>query len=149
MRHMIESIVAFCQHYMVDLQADQLRRYIDIKQSDMPSAVAAKKTKEFRCPPREQVIINSSWEKIIWQLAHPFAKLFQMKTILGFKNLDAKELDDHPCTAPLRNRMTEFHERMLKESAISSIIEESDSEGSQEPVDENPSVFSVVLKVAR
>lgn len=126
MRHMIESIVAFCQHYMVDLQADQLRRYIDIKQSDMPSAVAAKKTKEFRCPPREQ-----------------------MKTILGFKNLDAKELDDHPCTAPLRNRMTEFHERMLKESAISSIIEESDSEGSQEPVDENPSVFSVVLKALR
>lgn len=34
---------------------DQLRRYIEIKQSDLPSAVAAKKTREFRCPPREQV----------------------------------------------------------------------------------------------
>lgn len=34
---------------------DQLRRYIDIKQSDLPSAIAAKKTREFRCPPREQV----------------------------------------------------------------------------------------------
>jgi len=32
-----------------------LRRYIEIKQSDLPSAVAAKKTREFRCPPREQV----------------------------------------------------------------------------------------------
>jgi hypothetical protein len=34
-----------------------LRRYIEIKQSDLPSAVAAKKTREFRCPPREQVSI--------------------------------------------------------------------------------------------
>ena len=37
------------------LLQDQLRRYIEIKQSDLPSAVAAKKTREFRCPPREQV----------------------------------------------------------------------------------------------
>ena len=55
LRHRIEYTVAFCQDYMGDLQSDQLRRYIEIKQSDMPSAVAAKKTKEFRCPPREQV----------------------------------------------------------------------------------------------
>ena len=34
---------------------DQLRRYVEIKHTDMPSAMAAKKTKEFRCPPREQV----------------------------------------------------------------------------------------------
>ena len=33
---------------MGELQVDQLRRYVEIKQSDMPSAVAAKKTKEFR-----------------------------------------------------------------------------------------------------
>lgn len=48
---------------------------MEIKQSDMPSAVAAKKTKEFRCPPREQ-----------------------MNTILGFKNLDDEELEDHACS---------------------------------------------------
>ena len=34
---------------------EQLRRYIDIKQSDLPPAIAAKKTREFRCPPHEQV----------------------------------------------------------------------------------------------
>ena len=55
LRHRIEYTVAFSQDYMGDLQSDQLRRYVEIKQSDMPSAVAAKKTKEFRCPPREQV----------------------------------------------------------------------------------------------
>lgn len=55
LRHRVEHIVAFSQDYMGALQSDQLRRYVEIKQSDMPSAVAAKKTKEFRCPPREQV----------------------------------------------------------------------------------------------
>ena len=55
LRHRIEYAVAFSQDYMGVLQVDQLRRYVEIKQSDMPSAVAAKKTKEFRCPPREQV----------------------------------------------------------------------------------------------
>ena len=55
LRHRIEYAVAFAQDYMGELQTDQLRRYVEIKQSDMPSAVAAKKTKEFRCPPREQV----------------------------------------------------------------------------------------------
>ncbi len=29
--------------------------YMDIKQTDMPPAEAAKRTKEFRCPPREQM----------------------------------------------------------------------------------------------
>lgn len=36
-------------------QQDQLRRYNEIKQADLPSAITAKKTKEFRCPPHEQV----------------------------------------------------------------------------------------------
>ena len=71
-RHRLESIVSFAYGYMGDLQSDQLRRYIEIKQSDMPSAVAAKKTKEFRCPPREQ-----------------------MNTILSFKSIeDEEELEE-------------------------------------------------------
>ena len=56
LRHRIEYTISFAQGYMGVLQSDQLRRYVEIKQSDMPSAVAAKKTKEFRCPPREQVL---------------------------------------------------------------------------------------------
>lgn len=55
LRHRVESIIAFSHDFVGDLQTDQLRRYIDIKQSDLPSAMAAKKTKEFRCPPREQM----------------------------------------------------------------------------------------------
>ena len=55
LRHRVEYTISFAQGYMGALQTDQLRRYVEIKQSDMPSAVAAKKTKEFRCPPRDQV----------------------------------------------------------------------------------------------
>lgn len=31
---------------------------MEIKQTDMPPAEAAKRTKEFRCPPKEQVHSN-------------------------------------------------------------------------------------------
>ena len=55
LRHRVEYTISFAQGYMGALQTDQLKRYVEIKQSDMPSAVAAKKTKEFRCPPRDQV----------------------------------------------------------------------------------------------
>ncbi|CAG7718978.1 unnamed protein product, partial [Allacma fusca] len=50
LRHRVEAIVAFSHDYVGEVQTDQLRRYNEIKQSDLPSAVAAKKTREFRCP---------------------------------------------------------------------------------------------------
>jgi ryanodine receptor 2 len=58
LRHRVESIIAFSYDYIGEIQVDQLRRYIEIKASDLPSAIAAKKTKEYRCPPRDQVCKN-------------------------------------------------------------------------------------------
>ncbi|VDO40895.1 unnamed protein product [Haemonchus placei] len=55
LRHRIESLVGFTDGFVGDLQQDQCKRYMDIKQTDMPPAEAAKKTKEFRCPPKEQM----------------------------------------------------------------------------------------------
>ncbi|KAK6754198.1 hypothetical protein RB195_013289 [Necator americanus] len=55
LRHRIESLVGFTEGFVAELQQDQCRRYMDIKQTDMPPAEAAKKTKEFRCPPKEQM----------------------------------------------------------------------------------------------
>ena len=91
LRHRLEACVAFAQGYMGQLQTDQLRRYVEIKQSDMPSAVAAKKTKEFRCPPREQ-----------------------MNTILGFKSLESEDLEDHACIPALRDKMSNFHDQLMQ-----------------------------------
>jgi len=72
LRHRVESLVAFAEGFVAEAQRvkilaymkhnmliyifkDQLRRYIDVKQSDMGPLEAARKTKEFRCPPRDQV----------------------------------------------------------------------------------------------
>ncbi len=124
LRHRVEYSVAFSQGYMKVLQQDQLRRYVEIKQSDMPSAVAAKKTKEFRCPPRDQ-----------------------MGMILGFKTLEDEELEDHPCSESLREKMVEFHDTLMKVMNIAS-IEEEDAE--PEPEDTGrPSVLSVIIKALK
>lgn len=55
LRHRVESLVGYTEGFVGELQQDQCRRYMDIKQTDMPPAEAAKKTKEFRCPPKEQM----------------------------------------------------------------------------------------------
>ena len=90
LRHRVESIIAFSHDFVGDLQADQLRRYVEIKQSDLPSAVAAKKTREFRCPPREQ-----------------------MNAILSFKNLEDDDPDNIPCGEDLITKMNEFHSDLM------------------------------------
>lgn len=104
LRHRVESIIAFSHDFVGDLQGDQLRRYIEVKQSDMPSAVAAKKTREFRCPPREQ-----------------------MNAILSFKNFEEDE-ENSPCGGDLREKLNEFHEQLLTKVSLSALIEPESAE---------------------
>ncbi len=56
-RFRIESIICFSWGFCEELQIDQKNRYNDLKTkvSVLPSAVMAKKTKEFRCPAKEQM----------------------------------------------------------------------------------------------
>lgn len=113
LRHRVESITAFSLNFVGDLQTDQLRRYIEIKQSDLPSAIAAKKTREFRCPPREQ-----------------------MNAILSFKDLDPDDVENCPCGVELKNSFMEFHDNLLGKVSLIALQEpeESDSEsGSKQP----------------
>ena len=91
LRHRVEAIIAFCSTYVGDLQSDQLRRYIEIKQEDLPAAVAAKKTREFRCSPQEQ-----------------------MKCILGFKDSDEENQDSCPTGDELKESLTNFHSKMIE-----------------------------------
>ncbi|XP_067629190.1 ryanodine receptor isoform X15 [Eurosta solidaginis] len=100
LRHRVESIISFSHDFVGDLQADQLRRYIEIKQSDLPSAVAAKKTKEFRCPPREQ-----------------------MNQILCFKNLEAGDQENCTCGLDLRSRLYDFHDNLMNKVSLNALQE--------------------------
>ncbi|XP_016986328.1 LOW QUALITY PROTEIN: ryanodine receptor [Drosophila rhopaloa] len=106
LRHRVESIIAFSHDFVGDLQTDQLRRYIEIKQSDLPSAVAAKKTKEFRCPPREQ-----------------------MNQILCFKNLEADDQDNCTCGLELRSRLGDFHDCLMQKVSLNALMEPDGVEG--------------------
>jgi len=101
LRHRVESIVAFSHDYIGEVQTDQLKRYNEIKQSDLPSAVAAKKTREFRCPPVEQ-----------------------MKSILGFKNLEMDDEDNRPCGESLITQLTEMHQGLMEKISLDGVQNE-------------------------
>uniref|UniRef100_A0A336KLC6 CSON012070 protein n=1 Tax=Culicoides sonorensis TaxID=179676 RepID=A0A336KLC6_CULSO len=105
LRHRVESIIAFSHDFVGDLQADQLRRYVEIKQSDLPSAVAAKKTREFRCPPREQ-----------------------MNAILGFKNLEEDDQENCTCGLELRGSLNDFHGQLLAKVSLNALQEPEEAE---------------------
>lgn len=100
LRHRVESIIAFSLGFVGDLQTDQLRRYIEIKQSDLPSAIAAKKTREYRCPPREQ-----------------------MNAILSFKDLDPDDIENCPCGVELKDSFLDFHDKLLGKVSLTALQE--------------------------
>jgi len=54
---------------------EQKRRYIEIKQSDLPMAVAAKRTREFRCPPQEQVYALTLSVRLSVCLSHTHSRV--------------------------------------------------------------------------
>ncbi|XP_058809913.1 ryanodine receptor [Phymastichus coffea] len=121
LRHRVESIVAFSHDFVGDLQADQLRRYIEIKQSDLPSAVAAKKTREFRCPPREQ-----------------------MNAILSFKNMEEDDPDNCPCGEDLIVKMNEFHSNLMSYVSLHA-LQEAEGGGEGEGDEEKPGAIKKLL----
>uniref|UniRef100_A0A8B9HQ31 Ryanodine receptor 3 n=1 Tax=Astyanax mexicanus TaxID=7994 RepID=A0A8B9HQ31_ASTMX len=58
LKQRIEAIVAFSDHFVAKLQYNQKFRYNELMQAfNMSAAVTAKKTKEFRSPPQEQINI--------------------------------------------------------------------------------------------
>ncbi|XP_075987921.1 ryanodine receptor isoform X9 [Anticarsia gemmatalis] len=123
LRHRVEAIIAFAHDFVGELQTDQLRRYTEIKQSDLPSAVAAKKTREFRCPPREQ-----------------------MNAILSFKHLEEEELKENcPCGEELIARMNEFHESLMAHVSLNA-LQEPDGQETAEP-EAKPGAFGKLYNI--
>lgn len=56
LKHRIEAIVSFSDRFVSKLQFNQKFRYNELMLAlNMSAAVTAKKTKEFRSPPHEQV----------------------------------------------------------------------------------------------
>ncbi|WAR19518.1 RYR-like protein [Mya arenaria] len=120
LRHRIESIIAFSRDFVGVCQNDQLRRYNEIKQANLPSSIAARRTREFRCPPNEQ-----------------------MRNLLAFK-MDREELIQNcPCHTDIRELLWNFHNNLLKHCSMPTAINEEVGPGEGagvETVPDSPSV---------
>ncbi|XP_041469245.1 ryanodine receptor 2-like isoform X1 [Lytechinus variegatus] len=103
LRHRVESIINFSDDFVEECQADQLRRFLEVRNTDMPPVIAAKKTREFRSTPQEQ-----------------------MRMLLNFK-----EGDDGmcPCREDLRSVLQEFHSTLAKHCGVHETQEERNNDG--------------------
>ncbi|KAM3606327.1 uncharacterized protein V6R79_014397 [Siganus canaliculatus] len=64
MRHRVESVVAFSDDFVSQLQENQRFRYNQVMQAlNMSAALTARKTKEFRSPPQEQINLLLSFKE--------------------------------------------------------------------------------------
>lgn len=122
LRHRVESIISFSHDFVGELQLDQLRRYVEIKQSDLPSAIAAKKTREYRCPPREQ-----------------------MNAILSFKNMEDNDPDNIPCGEDLITKMNAFHSNLMSYVSLHALQEAEDTAAENEADTEKPGTLKKLM----
>ncbi|KAJ8309071.1 hypothetical protein KUTeg_013945 [Tegillarca granosa] len=124
LRHRVESIAAFSDNFVGACQSDQLKRYNDIKAANLPSAVTARMTREFRCPPQEQ-----------------------MRNLLAFKNSDDELAANCPCVDHIKERLWNFHNSLLTHCAMPSQLAEEDAVTREKEVKEEPTSPSVSEKL--
>uniref|UniRef100_A0A8C3ASD1 Ryanodine receptor 2 n=1 Tax=Cyclopterus lumpus TaxID=8103 RepID=A0A8C3ASD1_CYCLU len=87
-RHRIEAVVAFSDDFVACLQDNQRFRYNEVMLAlNMSAALTAKKTKEFRSPPQEQI-----------------------NMLLNFKD----EKQECPCPDDIREQLLDFHEDLMR-----------------------------------
>ncbi|KAM8814823.1 ryanodine receptor 2 isoform 1-T1 [Rhynchonycteris naso] len=91
-RHRIEAIVAFSDDFVAKLQDNQRFRYNEVMQAlNMSAALTARKTKEFRSPPQEQI-----------------------NMLLNFKD----DKSECPCSEEIRDQLLDFHEDLMAHCGI-------------------------------
>ncbi|XP_053330367.1 ryanodine receptor 3-like [Spea bombifrons] len=99
LKHRVECIVSFSDNFVSKLQHNQKFRYNELMQAlNMSAALTAKKTREFRSPPQEQInmLLN-----------------FQLQ-------------ENCPCLEEIRDELYEFHEDLLIHCGIP--LDEEDEE---------------------
>ncbi|CAN0250954.1 unnamed protein product [Lampetra fluviatilis] len=108
LRHRIEAIVAFSDAFVAKVQANQKFRYDEVMQAlNMSAAHTARKTKEFRSPPQEQV-----------------------NMLVSFKNI--AEDEESPCPDEVQEKLENFHHDLLLHCGFELEVEE-EEEGEADP----------------
>ncbi|XP_013925255.1 PREDICTED: ryanodine receptor 1-like, partial [Thamnophis sirtalis] len=104
LQHRVEAIIAFSERYVDRLQTNQRQRYATLMQAfTMSAAETARRTREFRSPPQEQI-----------------------NMLLHFKN--GADLEDCPVPEEIRDELLEFHNDLLAHCGIQSEGEEEQEE---------------------
>ncbi|KAH0631540.1 hypothetical protein JD844_005911 [Phrynosoma platyrhinos] len=104
LQHRVEAIIAFSERYVDNLQINQRQRYNTLMQDfAMSAAETARRTREFRSPPQEQI-----------------------NMLLNFKN----GADEEECPVPyeIRDELLEFHTDLLSHCGIQAEGEEEEVE---------------------
>ncbi|XP_071061794.1 ryanodine receptor 2 isoform X1 [Pseudochaenichthys georgianus] len=93
-RHRVEAVVAFSDNFVGQLQENQRFRYNQVMQAlNMSAALTARKTKEFRSPPQEQINI-----------------------LLNFREEEQQE--NCPCPEEIQQLLQDFHHLLNTHSGI-------------------------------
>ncbi|XP_077095388.1 ryanodine receptor 2 isoform X2 [Siphateles boraxobius] len=91
-RHRVEAVMSFSGDFVGRLQDNQRLRYNEVMDAlNMSAALTARKTKEFRSPPQEQ-----------------------MNAMLSFR----EECQDCPCPEDIQDLMWEFHQDLMTHCGI-------------------------------
>ncbi|RNA17218.1 ryanodine receptor-like isoform X13 [Brachionus plicatilis] len=114
LRFRVEAVVSFSSNYVNEIQCDQKKRYNELKESSLPSALMAKKTKEFRCPAKDQ-----------------------MQSLVNFKS-SSHHLD---LSEDIKNKLTDFH---LSLNQICQIKQRDEQKVSDNQVDSSGFVSKIV-----
>ncbi|KAM9808663.1 ryanodine receptor 2 isoform 4-T4 [Syngnathus typhle] len=93
-RHRVEAVVAFSENFVGQLQENQRFRYKQVMQAlNMSAALTARKTKEFRSPPQEQI-----------------------NMLLSFK--DDNQQEKSPCPVETQRLLRDFHQLLKSHCGI-------------------------------
>lgn len=69
LRYRVEAITSFSNDVVAEIQVDQKKRYNELKESVLPNAIIAKKTREFRMQARDQMLQLVSYKSTNLELA--------------------------------------------------------------------------------
>jgi len=118
LRYRVECIVNFSSEFVRDVQVDQKKRYASLKESSLPSAIIAKKTREFRCTARDQML-----------------------ALVNYKAIDNSSLD---LAEDIKNKLQEFHSKL---NTVAQIKERPEEETSKDDSANSKSAIAKIFKV--
>ncbi|XP_022619295.1 ryanodine receptor 2-like isoform X4 [Seriola dumerili] len=121
-RHRVEAVVAFSDNFAGQLQENQRFRYNQVMQAlNMSAALTARKTKEFRSPPQEQI-----------------------NMLLSFREHEQQE--NCPCPEEIQQLLQDFHNLLNTHCGIELDSESEDEEDAEMSVKDR--LLSLVARVS-